>query len=647
MSGRRALWALAGAAIALGLGGWRWGRAQAELGRERDLHAVGYAGSDACRRCHGDHWESWRRTHHGRMTQEATAESVLGAFDGRSLAYFGWTARFERDEAGHWVVVESPEGAVERMRVDRTVGSRRVQQYLARRDGSAGTTWWRLPVAWHVEEQRWMHMNGAFLTPDPDAAPASRADFERHVVRWNDNCVFCHNVAPNPGRGPDGGFETEVAELGVACEACHGPGADHVAENADPLRRYLLHYDVAEADPTAVSPAALDPARRADVCGRCHGQRLTGEIDRFLAEGDPFVPGDDLALYSEPLWRDTPLNGEEGVFAARFWPDGTPRLTAYEYQGWQQSPCSVRGPASGRMSCTSCHGMHEGDPRGQLRPEAEGDGACRGCHGSSAIPASHARHETVACVDCHMPRVVYGLIGAHRSHRVESPDPARQARSGRPDACTLCHVGESRAWAARETARLWPGASAPLDLEPGAVHAPSPDQDAMEERQPEDVIANDTAAEDIAANDMAAEDTAAEDTADTDDPSQATLATPTAGAREEPELERMLFGGDPIERALAADALGRSPLADPARRAGLLLDVLAADPYPAVRRIAFRQLAAEHDLPWAAFDPTGTPTARRAQVAALAATLPHVPPDPARVATLRAQAAHHAIHIGE
>ena len=39
-----------------------------------------------------------------------------------------------------------------------------------------------------------------------------------------------------------------------------------------------------------------------------------------------------------------------------------------------------------------------------------------------------------------MPRSVYGLVGAHRSHRVASPDPAATPQSSSPDACTLCHV---------------------------------------------------------------------------------------------------------------------------------------------------------------------------------------------------------------
>ena len=51
-----------------------------------------------------------------------------------------------------------------------------------------------------------------------------------------------------------------------------------------------------DGDPTIVNPPRLSPSRAADVCGRCHGQRITDDVAPFLAHGDPFVPGDHLSL---------------------------------------------------------------------------------------------------------------------------------------------------------------------------------------------------------------------------------------------------------------------------------------------------------------------------------------------------------------
>jgi hypothetical protein len=349
-------WAIAGliaAALAASIGARR---IDADLRRPLSIKGADYAGSDACGQCHPAHYRSWHRTFHRTMTQPATDAAVLGDFDGSAFEYGGVQATMRRDPQGRPVMEFAREGGRERWsaRVERTVGSRRYQQYLARdRD-----LYFRLPLAWDVADQRWMHMNGAFLTPDPEGLaagePIARADYDRHVTRWNDNCVYCHNVAPRPGLdSATGRFRTEVAELGIACEACHGPAAQHAELNRDPLRRFVLHVG-ATSDPTVANPARLTARRSAQVCGRCHGQRISSDIASVHRSGDPFVPGEDLAVYSEPLWRDTTLDGEPGVFETRFWPDGTARLTAYEYQGLLQTPCAQRG----ELTCTTCHGMH-------------------------------------------------------------------------------------------------------------------------------------------------------------------------------------------------------------------------------------------------------------------------------------------------
>ena len=581
----------------IAIGGWAKQRAlRRELARARDLHRTAYVGSAACQSCHAGNHASWKRTFHRTMTAEATPESVRGDFSGATLRANGVSARMDRAPDGGYQMTFTQAGLPPRTdAVVRTVGSRRYQQYLTR----TGDSYWRLPVAWSVEERRWFPMTGAFLFADPSDA----GGFYRHVTRWNDNCVFCHNVAPDPGRDPASGrFATTVAELGVACEACHGPGAEHVARNADPLRRLTLQLTDA-ADPTIVNPARLTPARAADLCGRCHGQRITGDVGPFLQHGDPFVAGDDLARESTPLWRDTPLHGDRSAFAARFWDDGTPRLTAYEYQGLLQSPCARKG--EGPLTCTRCHGMHEGDPRGQIRTQfarADENQMCTGCHTALFAPeaaARHAHHDPAGaggrCVGCHMPRIVYGVLDVHRSHRIEIPDPARAAAAGRPDACTGCHADRSVAWATAAVRTFW-----------GATRYP------------------------------------------------AGAAIPAGSAPNE-----AIFGGQPVARAVAADALGRAPVPDPgarARRVGILLDVMVADPYPAVRDLAWRslrRLVAPGASPGAglaaAYDPSGEPEDRAAVVAGLRTALgtSAVAPPPAEVAARRARAGDRDLEIGE
>jgi hypothetical protein len=124
------------------------------------------------------------------------------------------------------------------------------------------------------------------------------------------------------------------------------------------------------------------------------------------------------------------------------------------------------------------------------------------------------------------------------------------------------------------------------------------------------------------------------------------------------EVTRMLFGGDPIERAVAAHALGKpsaqlAAAAQP-RALGMLLDVLELDAYPAVRRIAERslrtRLAAQRAdlLPLlAAYSAELEPTHRSEVLGPLRRALPLDYPEADLRASLRAQAAEVAIEIGE
>lgn len=539
------------------------------------------------------------------MTQVASAQTVLGDFDNAQLDYGGVRARMHRRDGAYQIDFASAGGGFRwSATVERTVGSHHMQQYLARDND----VYFRLPVAWNVEDQRWVHMNGAFLTPDPDApathAAIARADYDRHVTRWNDNCIFCHNVAPNPGLDDDGRFNTTTAELGVACEACHGPGEQHARANRDPLRRYALHVG-RWIDPTIANPTHMNNARSNEVCGRCHGQRKTRDIDRVLRHGDSFIPGTALTAHSTPLTRDTTLNGVANTFAPRFWNDGTPRLTAYEYQGLLQSPCALQG----ELTCTSCHSMHDSDANLQLRRDMreEENTLCTQCHDALAdeqIASKHSRHGQASagnqCRACHMPNVVYGIVAARISHRIETPDPNKNAHDKRPDACTLCHVTRTRQWATSALASWSNGASATnTDLNASTTNAL-------------------------------------------------------------PEVATQLFGGDPIQRAVAAAALGRvqDDVPGQAQRTAWLLNTLQHDRYPAVRDIARRSLLqlANDNASLARtllqrFDVTElSATARGEAITAIARGLSDASIAPladTQIEVLRAQATQQDIEIGE
>src|SRR6185295_11269918 len=101
-------------------------------------------------------------------------------------------------------------------------------------------------------------------------------------------------------------------------------------------------------------------------------------IQTILTSGDPFNAGDDLSSFYRPVNNTTKIGNVS--FTNRFWQNGSPRLTAYEYQGVLRSKCFVNGEPGKKINCLSCHTMHGGDPKGQITDENRTDKPCLSCH---------------------------------------------------------------------------------------------------------------------------------------------------------------------------------------------------------------------------------------------------------------------------
>lgn len=423
------------------------------VGRRAGHADENYLDSQKCLACHTDHYASWARTHHSRMTQEARPESVQGDFTGdNTLEYLNVKAKMERRGDSFTMALNFADGRRQVFNIDRTVGSRRIEQYLSKQDGQ----YIRLPLAYDLVNRRWMSLNGSFFYPDGE-------NYFQHRAQWDANCVFCHNVKAQPHLDQKTRkFDTEVMELGIACGACHGAAASHAEQASSPVTRQWWRWS--DGDKQIVNPKKLAADRSMMICGHCHGQRVPQPMDRIqevLTNGDPFNAGDDLSHFYKPVTRETKIG--EFSFASRFWQNGSPRLTAYEYQGILRSACFTKGDHQNRINCLTCHSMHEGDVKGQIKPENLTDKPCLNCHQQfSQAPqlAAHTGHKTDSigsrCYNCHMPRVVYGVMAFHRTHDITLPDPQLTASQNVPNACSQCHLDKSVNWAIAASKRLWP-----------------------------------------------------------------------------------------------------------------------------------------------------------------------------------------------
>jgi hypothetical protein len=468
--------------------------------RPQQVRSDGYASSAQCRSCHPSQYESWYGSFHRTMTQLATPRTVLADFDaGPVAAVQGRPMNVERRGDEFWAEFDEPDwdaslGARPRIRrqVAMITGAHHQQVYWYRT--GRGRQLGQLPGTYLVDERRWIPRRMVFLRPPVQTPPSTTGS-------WNTLCINCHAThgKPSLNAAPDGTSDTSVADFGIACESCHGAGAQHVRENQNPLRRYQLHLSQA-LDPTVVQPTRLDPKASSQVCGQCHGVWMhanPGAERRADTNGLAYRPGgsvlDDRVLVRPSVDAGSPriqqmLQSDPDALASVFWSDGMVRVSGREYNGLIDSPCYQQATTPERtMTCFSCHSMHkdQGTDRRdtrvwasshQVSPGREGNGACLQCHQSiAAAESSHTRHRPgssgASCYNCHMPYTSYGLLKGIRSHQISSPSVDVGVKTGRPNACNGCHLDRTLAWTAGYLESWYGISSQPLDEDQSSIAA--------------------------------------------------------------------------------------------------------------------------------------------------------------------------------
>jgi predicted CXXCH cytochrome family protein len=413
----------------------------------------GYVSSDACRACHPTEYATWHRSYHRTMTQTASATAVRAPFAGETLtADDGRSYHLRRDGEELWVDISG----VGARRIGMMTGSHHMQAFWLA--GDRGNEQLEFPFTYLFDDRRWVSRRDVFLVG---------RDYAKDPSMWNRICIECHVTGGQPRFDPRTVVPASVvAELGIACEACHGPASQHVAANGSPWRRWSLHGSDG-GDPTIVNPARLASARASEVCGQCHG--IGCPPDGWMQGGIGYRPGQPLAA-SKPILqlatlRDSAcrrqIDADASFVPSRYWRDGMVRVSGREYNGLVESPCFKRGP----LSCLSCHSMHQSDPNWQLARDRDGNAACTQCHpaiGEKLEAHTHHRAGSTGstCYNCHMPHTTYGLLRAMRSHQISVPRLQDSLASGRPNACNLCHLDRTLAWTANAL-RRWYGTPAP------------------------------------------------------------------------------------------------------------------------------------------------------------------------------------------
>ena len=377
-----------------------------------------WVGSGACVECHSEDHDLWAASRHANTWSEAAPADLEPLLDAGLSVDIALPSPAQPVQVQLW-----RDGAVDKMRL---VGANSEATYdllgwygvaqsvpmLDLRFGPApGPVLWRAAgsgdlaspafdaglVAFRPEN--WFDGAGALISHEASDGP-DPSDMEAAA------CLGCHAVGFRLYNHSDvvGAITTSgegnALERAVGCEACHGPGSEHVAAGED---------DDGGVE-RIVNPRRLDPDAALDVCGACHSEGtatasagLGADVSFPYSEDGAWRPGAELSDYLD----SAPVE----------WPGGAAAGPNQQVDELRASPHGGSGLYA--LGCGECHNSHgpSGDVPSQLMAEPNDNSLCLGCHEGlnfvdAAAAAEHTAHSgydptgphaSGRCTGCHMP----------------------------------------------------------------------------------------------------------------------------------------------------------------------------------------------------------------------------------------------------
>lgn len=398
---------------------------QTEVAATRSTDAevfAGYGKSPTCKSCHEEAYANWEKSHHALAERVIDSKLDHSAFEpARTIRHGTQSSEARMTNGVFQLVTKGLSGTNEVFVPERVIGVDPLLQYLI---PAPGGRWQTAELCFDPHKQEWFNVYG-----EEDRQPGEWGHWTGRGMNWNNMCATCHNTRVRKNYDePTDTYRTAMAEMGVGCESCHGPMADHNAWQAK--------HPNQSGDPTVRKIARQEMF---SACGQCHARRaeLTGD----------FKPGDNFFDHHQLTIPD-----ETDIF----YPDGQVREEDYEFTAFMGSKMHAAG-----VRCVDCHEPHHNKLR------VPGNLMCMSCHGSVVTngaprinPANHSFHKPGTsgdnCVDCHMPLTTYMQRHPRHDHGFTIPDPRLTKELGIPNACNRCHTNQTPDWSL-EAMNKWYG----------------------------------------------------------------------------------------------------------------------------------------------------------------------------------------------
>jgi DmsE family decaheme c-type cytochrome len=253
----------------------------------------------------------------------------------------------------------------------------------------------------------------------------------------SDTCQPCHeDIVKAFEKNPHHAVETgrKPAWKGMACEACHGPGAKH-AESAsagdilNPAKQPALQTDKTCLkchlnQPTHMGRISASHAKNGVSCTSCHAVHQGPDKLRPTKNDD--INRTCTSCHNS-VWAQFQRPHKHRL------PEGAMSCSDCHDPHGSFLPRSIRTVAGNEPTCFRCHSDKRGPfPFEHAPVKLEGCGTCHEPHGS-ANPRMLIRHEVrFLCLECHSNIGVASTLGG-------TPPAFHDLRSTRFRNCTICH----------------------------------------------------------------------------------------------------------------------------------------------------------------------------------------------------------------
>lgn len=290
-----------------------------------------YVGAAVCGSCHADRVKQQAASEHARALRPPAEHALAQRFPA-GFAFHVFVNGEEKRVPIDWAFGAGDQAVTFVTQLDENTYLENRLSYYTRARGVDLT-----PGHPAKAKSKWPEAAGVvYRTFDPDAA----------ILR----CFQCHSTGPL-SLGPH--REIVPGELGVRCEACHGPGKAHVdavrAGNLPVARRAIQN------------PGRMSASAQVELCGDCHRKPQQGE--------------------TATNWNDAWNTRHQPLYLA-------------------QSACFRK--SNGALDCVTCHDPHE-----PLRRDAAEfyNAKCGRCHAGKQHPVLATGRAPENCIGCHMPEV--------------------------------------------------------------------------------------------------------------------------------------------------------------------------------------------------------------------------------------------------